>query len=119
MGFSVLVPLIAGEILVRRYGRLRALDAEHLFLLFAAGVGLVQFAAWWKNARRFAVGIRGPQWFVPSAEWSPPLGWWPWILFAAAGAALLFLVPLIDRLMTSGRPSFEESETVGVGSQPA
>ena len=99
LGFSVLVPLLAGEILVRRYDRLRALDAGHLFLPFAAGIGFVQFLAWWTNARRFAVGIRGPYWFVPSAEWSPPLGWWPWVLLAAAGAALLFLVPLIDRLM--------------------
>jgi hypothetical protein len=118
LGFTVLVPLLAGEILVRRYDRLRALDAEHLFLPFAAGVGFVQFVAWWTNARRFAVGIKGPRWFVPSAEWSPPLGWWPWLLLAAAGAALLFLVPLIDRFMTSARrgdtPQMEsQSQTTG------
>jgi predicted membrane protein DUF2142 len=110
LGFAVLVPLLAGEILVRRYDRLRALDAEHVFVLFAAGIGFVQFVAWWTNARRFAVGIHGPRWFVSSAEWSPPFGWWPWIVCAAAAAAILFLVPVIDRLLTASRPSLETSE---------
>jgi hypothetical protein len=113
LGFTALVPLLAGEILVRRHDRLQALDAGQLFLPFAAGVSFVQFVAWWTNARRFAVGVNGPRWFLPSAEWSPPLGWWPWLLLAAAGAALLFLVPLIDWLMRAGRGSLEEEGQTG------
>ena len=92
-----------GEILVRRHDRLRALDAEHPFP-FALGTGFVQLVAWWTNARRFAVGMRGPRWFLPSAEWSPPLGWWPWLVLAIVGVCLLIASPLLDRFL-SGRPT--------------
>lgn len=104
LSFSLVVPLLAGEILVRRDHWLRTLDAAHLFVPFALVGGFVQFVAWWTNARRFAVGIRGPRWFLPSAEWSPPLGWWPWLLLAVAGAGMLMATPLLDRLL-SGRTS--------------
>ena len=99
LSFSLVVPLLAGEILVRGYDRLRALDARQVFLPFVLIAGFVQFVAWWTNARRFAVGIRGPRWFVPSAEWSPPLGWWPWLLLAVAGVCFLVATPLLDRLL--------------------
>jgi len=99
--FSIVVPLLAGEILVRRYERLRALDAHRLFLPFAAAAGFVQFVAWWTNARRFAVGVGGPQWFLSSAEWSPPWGWTLWLTLAAAGGCLLLAAALMDEF--SGR----------------
>jgi predicted membrane protein DUF2142 len=107
LSFSLVVPLLAGEILLRRQDRLRALDAEHLFLPFAFGVGFVQLVAWWTNARRFAVGMRGPQWFLPTAEWSPPLGWWPWLVLAVAGASLLMASPLLDRFLCERVREFE------------
>jgi len=96
LAFSIVVPLLAGEILVRRYERLRALEAEQIFILFAAGAGLVQLVAWWTNAQRFAVGVGGRQWFLSSAEWSPPLGWWPWLILAAGGASLLSVGAIVD-----------------------
>jgi hypothetical protein len=104
LSFSLVVPLLAGEILVCRHDRLRALDAEHLFLPFAVGVGCVQLLAWWTNAWRFAVGMRGPRWFLPAAEWGPPLGWWPWLVLAVAGVGLLIASPLLDKFF-SGRGS--------------
>ena len=104
LAFSIVVPLLAGEILVRRYERLRALDAHRLFLPFAATAGFVQFVAWWTNARRFAVGVGGPQWFLSSAEWSPPWGWTLWLTLAAAGGCLLVATALVDGFL-SGRES--------------
>jgi hypothetical protein len=112
LGFSVIVPLLAGEILVRRYDRLRLLNAEQLFLPFAVCVGFVQLVAWWTNARRFAVGVGGPLWFLPAAEWSPPFGWWPWLLTAAAGALLLIVTPFIDRLLTSQTSAFDRNDVL-------
>jgi hypothetical protein len=91
---------VAGEILVRRYHRLRALDAGQLFVPFALVGGFVQLVAWWTNARRFTVGIGGPRWFLPAAEWSPPLGWWPWLLLAIAGACFLMATPMLDRWLS-------------------
>jgi hypothetical protein len=103
LSFSLVIPLLAGEILVRRQDRLRALDAEHLFFPFAVGAGFVQLLAWWTNAWRFAVGMRGPRWFLPAAEWSPPLGWWPWVVLAVAGVVLLMVGPLLDKFLAGRR----------------
>jgi hypothetical protein len=100
LAFSIVVPLLAGEILVRRYERLRALGAHRLFLPFAATAGFVQFVAWWTNARRFAVGVGGRQWFLSSAEWSPPWGWIPWLTLAAAGGCLLVATALTDGFLS-------------------
>ena len=113
LSFSLVVPLLAGEILVRRYDRLRALDAAQLFLPFALVAGFVQFVAWWTNARRFAVGIRGPRWFLPSAEWSPPLGWWPWLLLAVTGVCFLMAAPLLDRLLSRRTGEVGTSQSQG------
>jgi hypothetical protein len=124
LSFSLVVPLLAGEILVRRHDRLRALDAEHLFFPFALGAGFVQLVAWWTNAHRFAVGMRGPRWFLPSAEWSPPLGWWPWLVLAVAGVCLLVASSLLDwfvsrRQSDIGRLDRFEAERGGAASEQA
>ena len=77
----VLVPLCAGEILRRR--------PQGLGWLLPAAGGLWaggQAVAWLANARRAAVGTDGSWWFFGAAEWSPPGGWWPWAVLAAAGA---------------------------------
>jgi hypothetical protein len=99
LAFSIVVPLISGEILVTQYQKLKALKADHLFLPFAIGAALVQLVAWGKNAYRFAVGLTGAYW-VGSSEWVPPGGWWPWLILAAAGATLLIAAVPIDWLMT-------------------
>jgi hypothetical protein len=100
LAFSLVVPLLAGEILVRQYDRLRALEAHRLFLPCAAIAGFIQFVAWWTNARRFAVGVGGPEWFLSSAEWSPPWGWALWLALAAAGGCLLVVTALVDEFLS-------------------
>jgi hypothetical protein len=98
--FSLVVPLLAGEIVASQYQRLRAINAGHLFFPFAFGVALVQLIAWWKNAYRFGVGVGGPLWFFGSAEWNPPGGWWPWLALASGGASLLLLAAPVDWFLT-------------------
>jgi hypothetical protein len=98
--FSVVVPLLAGEILLRQRNRLRALGAERLFLPFALGAGAIQLVGWWADAHRFAVGRGGPRWFFDKAEWSPPAGWWPWFILASSSAVLLALSEPLDRLLS-------------------
>jgi hypothetical protein len=81
----VLVALWAGEVLRRHAtGHRWALPVAGVAALFAGGQAL----AWWTNARRAAVGTDGPWWFAGAAEWSPPGGWGPWAVLAAAGALL-------------------------------
>jgi hypothetical protein len=98
---SVLVLLLAGEILVRRRDRLRMLGAQGLFFPFALAAGSLQLLGWWANAHRFAVGLGGPRWFFDHAQWSPPGGWWPWFTLVVAGAVLLAALGPIERAVSS------------------
>jgi hypothetical protein len=100
LAVSVVVPLLAGEIIVRRQDRLRA-QAKRLLPLLIAVAAVVQLVGWWANARRFAVGRNGPRWFLDAAEWSPPWGWWPWMILAITGASLLVLTVLRDQIRKS------------------
>jgi Predicted membrane protein (DUF2142) len=100
LAISVIAPLLAGEILVRHHERLGVIGKRLIPLLIAAAA-LVQFVAWWANARRFAVGRNGPRWFLTAAEWSPPWGWWPWMILAASGASVLLLTVLRDQIRQS------------------
>jgi hypothetical protein len=97
------LPLLAGEALYRNRARLQPATAYAL----AAGVTLVaaatQFIGWLTNARRWAVGSEGPWWFPATPDWSPPATWWPWLLAAAAGSALL-AAPFVLR-PAAGRPA--------------
>ena len=96
MAFSVAVPLLAGEIICRRRAVLASLRARALLLPFAVGAAVVHVYAIYFNAKRFAVGINGPDWFLGDEVWSPPGGWLPWLAAAVGGAVLLVLAPVLD-----------------------
>jgi hypothetical protein len=83
------VPLLAGEIAWRAEARLSALEARLLALALPVAVAACHAVAFHANARRSAVGTDGPVAFLAEADWTPPLGWVPWLLVAVAGAALL------------------------------
>lgn len=57
--------------------------------VLAGGAGVIQAVGWYSNARRSAVGSQGPWFFLPSAEWEPPLGWWPWCALVLVCAVAL------------------------------
>jgi hypothetical protein len=100
--FGVVVPLLAVDIVLRHRERIPA----RIFRIAATAIPLVvagvQAAAWYGNARRQGVGLSGPLWFIPRAQWSPPLGWWTWTGVVLAAAALLGVTGLISR---PGSPS--------------
>ncbi len=85
----VAVPLLCGEVLVRGRARLTAGVRAALVLGVAGAVAVLHLGAWWFNARRAATGTDGPLLFLGEAEWSPPLGWAPWLGLAVVGAALV------------------------------
>jgi len=95
----VLLPLWLGEVVLRRRDRLPVTELRALTGVIFAGAAVVQILGLWALSRRFAVGSGGGWLFFSDAAWSPPLGWWPWVLgavvaFAAyltAGAASLAL----------------------------
>ena len=60
-----------------------------LYVAVALVVGVVQFVAIYTNARRYAVGTKGPWWWIGDAEWAPSGGWVLWMTAAALAAAWL------------------------------
>jgi hypothetical protein len=100
LAFTVLIPLLAGEIVFRGRAALATLNARGIALPFAIVAALVQLDGLYANARRFAVGIAGPQWFPGRpVAWAPVGGWWLWLLVMVAGAGLLALVEPLDALL--------------------
>ena len=80
----VALPILVGELLPRS-GRAVSVGAAATGLV----AGACQFAAFWENGRRAAVGVDGPLWFPASAQWAPPGGWTLSIALAALGSAAL------------------------------
>lgn len=109
---GVLVPLVAGHVVTLRSlepspgargvdGR-RRLDRAQLrrvaprvaFPLAA----LVQLCGLWTSARRAAVSVDGPAWFIGRSAFAPPGGWAPWLAFAVLGTAALAVSGLREGL---------------------
>ena len=89
--FVTIVPLVSGEILLANRHRVPDLPRRWLPLVFAVPVAGVHLLAWYSNARRYAVGAPGPRAFIGRAEWSPPLGWVPWLSVVALAAVALVM----------------------------
>lgn len=83
------LPLLFGAGLLSRERLERAALGRGLYVALATGVGVLQAVAWFANARRSAVGTKGPWLFFSSAEWHPPLGWGLWATLAVACAVAL------------------------------
>lgn len=77
---AVALPLVAGEVLLRQGPRFASLRLINLVFFFALLGGAVQGLGWYANAHRQAVGVSGPWLFLGQAQWSPPLGWFFWLL---------------------------------------
>lgn len=101
------VPLLAGELLWRNRARLGVLRPQWLFAGVAIVAGAVQLLGWLVNARRYAVGTKGPTLFFLHSAWSPPLGWLPWMALATLGA-----VSLVGVGGLSTRPSGESASAL-------
>jgi Predicted membrane protein (DUF2142) len=87
--FLTVVALVAGEVVQSNRERLPGVVRALAVPAFAAVAGAVQVVAWYFNGRRYAVGTAGPRWFIGRDEWSPPLGWVPWLVVTVTAAALL------------------------------
>jgi hypothetical protein len=103
LAFTVVVPLLAGEVVFRHRAQLARLNSRAIVAPFAAVAALVHADGLYANARRFAVGTRGPDWFVPTAVWSPHGGWWAWLVATALGGLLLALAAPADSLGVRAR----------------
>jgi uncharacterized membrane protein len=82
------VPILAAEPLASRL-RLRSAVGLAVGMCASLAIAGSQLAAWWIFARRNAVGVDGPLWFLARPEWTPPAGWVPWLLAATFGSVLI------------------------------
>ena len=101
--FTVLLPLLAGEILAGATLPAGTALLRRGLMLAAGTIAALQFAALYANGRRQSVGADGPLWFVPSATWQPPLGWWLWLAAAALGGVLIALFAVAGPPARPGR----------------
>jgi predicted membrane protein DUF2142 len=86
MPVLVLVPLWMGEVVLRRRDHLPSAAMRGLVAAVFASTLAVHVLGLWAASRRFAVGD-GLAWrFFSDAAWSPPLGWWPWVVCTVAAA---------------------------------
>jgi len=100
----VAVPILAGETLNRHRTRASARWLRLLAVAMPVAVALMQALAWYVNAKRYAVGGAGLNWFPARAAWAPPAGWWAWLAAAALAGVCLAALSLMDRV-ASPRPS--------------
>jgi len=92
--FAVCIPLFAGEVVWQQRKCLPPLWRLRLLGGSAIVVGLLQCVCWYLNARRYAVGSQGPIGFISHSEWSPVLGWGPWLAVALAGTVMVVALGL-------------------------
>jgi hypothetical protein len=84
-----LVPIWSGVVLAER---LRPPVLAVVVRIAAVALPAVLLVGLYLNAKRYAVGLgpsSGPAWFVPTAAWAPPLGWYPWLVLGLLGVVLL------------------------------
>ena len=84
--FFLLCPLLAGVVVGELFTGDLSGAGRRLFTIVAATASVFQAISLYWNARRYAVGVDGPLWFLGSAEWRPPLGWLPWLILGAIGS---------------------------------
>lgn len=85
---TVVVPLLAGEIVYRNTERLEWFRVTRPALWFGVIAGFVQFVGLYINGRQRMVGVR-PTIFWEGLSSSPPLGWPFWLGIGLAGGALI------------------------------
>lgn len=72
---------------------------------------IVNAAALYGNAQRYAVGERGSIFFLSDAKWSPPGGWWFTTLVALVGLGTLAIAGFLD---PQRAPRSQEAESIAV-----
>jgi hypothetical protein len=82
----ILIPVIAGHVLDRHSASVASRLGARIRRLAILAIAAFQLAAWWISAHHWAASSSP---VLTHASWSPPLGWWPWLLAAAGGALAL------------------------------
>jgi hypothetical protein len=82
-----LIPMAAGDVLDGGGVRASRLS-NRLHAIAIAAIAIFQLTAWWINADHWA-GTSAGGLVLSRASWTPPVGWWPWLVLAAIGTIAL------------------------------
>lgn len=104
LAFFTLIPLLAGVTVGERLEKSDPAVGIRLSRIVAVLMPVLQFVSLYMNSRRYAVGSAGRVWFLPVAQWNPPLGWAPWLVLALLACAAL----AGNIWTTAGRPQGAE-----------
>jgi len=110
---TVVITLLAGEILHRNGARLGAAMPHNLLIYLALAAALGHATAIWMAARRFAVGIDGHLFFLRDSQWSPELGWLPWLGLAGVGC----LMVVAAGVLATRTPTLDPATATGWNAQ--
>jgi hypothetical protein len=84
--FFLLCPLLSGVVVAELLTGELGGAGRRLFTIVAATASIFQAVSLYWNARRYAVGVDGPLWFLGSSEWRPAFGWIPWLILGVIGS---------------------------------
>ena len=101
---TVLVPLVAGETILRRWPDGGPALVARLVTLLWLPAAAAQGLSWYANARRSAVGNDVEWIFVGRSEWSPEVGWYPLLGMVAVAVGLMALLAVPARPQALSRP---------------
>ena len=96
---ATFLPLLAGAVVAANRNGATSMPPRWVVAATAAPLTAVQAIAWYANARRYAVGARGPVLFFTSSEWAPPGGWVPWLV-----VVVVVVVATVAGVVISTRP---------------
>lgn len=89
MPLAVWIPIVSGEVLLRRRHRLAGALQRSLVPAVLVLTAVIQVGAVYINAQRYAVGAHGAGWFFGVSQWQPPGGWVVWVVVALTGGVAL------------------------------
>lgn len=102
LALFMLLPLLSGVMIVEQFDTMEPKITARMFRLIGIGMPVLQAVSLYVNARRYAVGVQGPVWFLATSQWHPWLGWTPWLILGLIGAAGLgsgiFSIARSDRI---------------------
>jgi len=106
----VMLPLFAGEVVMRRLPDPHRRSLDRLLPAFVLVAGTVHAVGWYANARRSAIGIDGTWFFESTSEWAPRTGWYP--VLAVVALATLLAIALAVVCWRAPRPLAQRDESL-------
>ncbi len=117
LAIAVVFPLVSAEIVAGRDGGQSLVRIRPVVLFgVVAMVAIVQWVAYYTNARRYGVGVTSSRSLLTQAAWQPPGGTLLWLVVCAVGVSSLAAAAILTAIHSR---SFVPRPPVETGELPA